>query len=166
MSDDIRVTDTRRNYDGHSWLQPSQAIQEMSNTPKPMTLQEMVKECFLEPSPGRYILVEDDFTYKGRVIIPDKNKRAGSTGIIVKMPLGVMDPEPREHRRSTDEGDSFTTHQRGENLLYRVGDRVLFGRYSGTPVTFNEVKSWRIVEEREILAKVNDLEARVTDLQV
>ena len=163
MTDEIRVTDTRRNYEGHTWLQPSEAIQAMSNTPEVKTLDQMIKECFLEPSPGRYVLVDDDFTYKGRVIIPDKNKRAGSTGIIVKMPLSIMDPEPREHRRSTDEGDTFTTHRRGEDLLYKVGDRVLYGKYSGTPITFEETKIWRIIDEREILAKVTNLEAKVTD---
>jgi len=101
--------------------------------PKPKkTLNELIAECPLRPTPGRYVFLGDAFEYKGRMAIPDTAKRRGTTGIILKA-------NPIE----------------GEPALFQVGQRVLIGRYSGTLLEFENRPSWHIIQDAEILAWID-----------
>lgn len=89
-------------------------------------------EQFVHPTAGR-ILIQGDFALSkvGRIIIPDKVKKAPTTGVILEVGPGV------------------------EN--YQPGQKVVFGLYSGTVLTY---KGWdpktrinfRILSVDEILA--------------
>jgi len=131
VSKDFTVTDKR----GHLNTDDPRNV-------APASLMEDVKEVriapeqlFVHPTPGRIIVQEDLALDKvGRIIVPDKVKKRPTTGTILEVGLGV-------------DG-------------YFVGDRVVYGLYSGTVLTF---KGWspktrinfRILNTDEILAKVD-----------
>lgn len=113
-----------------------------SSSSLPASLLEETKEvritpekCFVHPTPGRIIVQEDVALDKiGRIIVPEKVKKRPTTGIILELGLGV-------------EG-------------FEVGDKIVYGLYSGTVLTF---KGWdpktrinfRVLNTDEILAKVD-----------
>lgn len=92
-------------------------------------------KCFVHPAPGRIVCQEDHALGKvGRIIVPDSVKKRPTTGTILEVGRGV-------------EG-------------YQVGDRIAYGLYSGTVLTF---KGWdpktkinfRVLGVDEILVTVD-----------
>lgn len=73
---------------------------------------------------------------KGGIIIPDTAKEKPQQGEIVEVGTG----------RLTDDGKRI-------NLEVKKGDKVLYGKYSGTEVTINE-QEVLIMRESDILAVV------------
>jgi len=84
---------------------------------------------YLEPSPGRVIVVEDEFVERSRIITPDSAKRRPTTGKILAVGDGVYE-------------------------MYKVGDRVVYGMYSGTVINFKDQPAFRILGQDELLSKV------------
>ena len=90
------------------------------------------EECFVYPSRGKIVVQEDVAMGKvGKIYIPDKVKKRPTTGIILRVGKDVED--------------------------YNPGDKIVYGLYSGTVITF---KGWdpktrinfRILSVDEILA--------------
>ena len=80
--------------------------------------------------------VEEAEMKKGGIIIPDTAKEKPMQGEIVETGPG----------RQTDEGKSIT-------LQVKKGDRVLYGKYSGTEVTIDG-EEFLIMRESDIFAVV------------
>lgn len=76
-----------------------------------------------EPMIGRILIRPHDFKYGGSIIVPEKFQRRPTVGTIVSMNL-------------TDNPNSF-----------EIGDTVVYGVYSGTPVllTIDQVETPLIV---------------------
>jgi chaperonin GroES len=80
--------------------------------------------------------VEEKETVKGGIIIPDTAKEKPMEGEVVAVGEGKR--------------------EKGERipLDVKVGDRVLFGKYSGTEIKIEE-QEYLILREDEILAKIS-----------
>ena|SRR5260370_36853029 len=65
---------------------------------------------FVEAMIGRILIRPDEFKYGGKILIPDKAQRRPTVGTIVQLNL------------SENPND------------FAVGDRIVYGVYSGTPV--------------------------------
>jgi co-chaperonin GroES (HSP10) len=95
-------------------------------------------KCLLVPIGGHILILEDEFVYGGRIVIPDKVKRPPTTGRIVAIgPL--VDPE-----------------------AVKLGKRVVYGIYAGTPIKMKNQPLYRSVLVDELLAYVpenSELEA-------
>lgn len=90
--------------------------------------------CFLRPAPGRCIILPDEFSYSGKLIIPDNAKRRGSTGRVVRINIADSGPESL-------------------SALWH-GKRVVYGFYSGTPVKFSNRTAYIVIGYDEILAEI------------
>lgn len=82
--------------------------------------------------------MEPKETTKGGIIIPDAAKEKAQEGEVVAVGPGKM----------KDNGDRIP-------MDIKQGDRVLFGRYSGTTATFDS-ETVLFMREDEILGVVND----------
>jgi chaperonin GroES len=80
--------------------------------------------------------VEDEESVKGGIIIPDTAKEKPMEAEVIAVGEG----------KTTDKGTRIP-------LDVKVGDRVLFGKYSGTEITVDK-QEYLILREDEILAKV------------
>lgn len=89
-------------------------------------------ECFILPIQGKLIVLEDGFEYKGRLIIPEKAKRRGTTGRVVAV------------------------HPDDEHLGW-LGKRVLYARFSGTSLTFKGQPAYRALAYEELIGELKDL---------
>ena len=82
----------------------------------------------LLPKPGRVLVLEDEFNYQGNIIIPDKAKRRPTTGKIIAIGEGVTSCE--------------------------IGEKIVYGLYSGTVVNFKGQPTYRVLGPEEILLSV------------
>jgi chaperonin GroES len=80
--------------------------------------------------------IESNKTSKGGIIIPENAKEEPREGIIVELGNGVR----------TKDG-SF------QNFLVKVGDKVLFAKYSETEVSLNN-EEYLLIKEEDILAVI------------
>ena len=80
--------------------------------------------------------IEEKETVKGGIIIPDTAKEKPQEGEVIAVGAGKI--------------------EKGERvpLDVRVGDRVLFGKYSGTEIKVEDI-DYLILREEEILAKLS-----------
>ena len=74
---------------------------------------------------------------KGGIVLPDTAKEKPQEGKVVAVGKG----------KTTDEGKLVP-------LEVKVGDRILYGKYSGAEVNIDE-KEYLIIKEEDILAIVN-----------
>ena len=79
--------------------------------------------------------VEEDETTTGGIIIPDTAKEKPQEGEIIAVGAGKMEDGKRIP------------------LDVKAGDRVLFGKYSGTEIKIED-QEYLILREDEILAKI------------
>ncbi len=79
--------------------------------------------------------IEEKETVKGGIIIPDTAKEKPQEGEVIAVGAGKM--------------------EKGERipLDVKAGDRVLFGKYSGTDIKIED-QEYLILREDEILAKI------------
>ena len=77
---------------------------------------------------------EEKDAKKGRIIIPDTAKEKPQEGKVVAVGPGRFDDEGK--RRAVD---------------VKIGDRILFGKYSGTDVKIDD-KEYVIMREEDIFA--------------
>ena len=80
--------------------------------------------------------IEEKETVKGGIIIPDTAKEKPQEGEVIAVGAGKMEKGQRIP------------------LDVKVGDRVLFGKYSGTDIKIEDVE-YLILREEEILAKIS-----------
>ena len=80
----------------------------------------------------------EEETKRGSIIIPDTAKEKPQEGEIIEIGSG----------RKTEEGTLIP-------LEVKKGDRVLYGKYSGTEVTIDQ-SDYLIMRESDILAVVNN----------
>jgi chaperonin GroES len=80
--------------------------------------------------------IEEQETVRGGIIIPDTAKEKPQEGEVIAVGAGKVN----------DKGDRIP-------LDVKAGDRVLFGKYSGTEIRIDE-QEYLILREEEILAKV------------
>ena len=81
------------------------------------------------------ILIEPSFVEektKGGIIIPDTAKEKSQKGIVIAIGNGKKD----------------------EPLTVKISDQVLYGKYSGTEISFNG-KDYLIMKESDIYAIIN-----------
>lgn len=84
---------------------------------------------------GRRVLVkrvEEGKEKKGGIIIPDTAKEKPQQGIVEAVAEVSKDDDP---------------------MPVKKGDRILFGKYGGTEIEYNE-EEYLILEEDDILAKI------------
>jgi len=82
--------------------------------------------------------LEEKETAKGGIIIPDTAKEKPHEGEVIAVGAGKME---KGHRSPLD---------------VKVGDRILFGKYTGNDITIDD-QEYLILREDEILAKVSGL---------
>lgn len=84
---------------------------------------------YLDPTPGRVVVQEDVFQEQGRIIVPDTLKRRPTTGKILAAGDGVYE-------------------------MLKVGERVVYGMYSGTVINFKDKPAFRILGQDEVLSVI------------
>lgn len=82
--------------------------------------------------------LEEKETAKGGIIIPDTAKEKPHEGEVIAVGAGKME---KGHRIPLD---------------VKVGDRILFGKYTGNDITIDD-QEYLILREDEILAKVGGM---------
>jgi chaperonin GroES len=87
--------------------------------------------------------VEEKETVKGGIIIPDTAKEKPQEGEVIAVGAGKI--------------------EKGERvpLDVKAGDRILFGKYSGTEIKIEE-QEYLILREEEILAKLGGVAKAAT----
>jgi chaperonin GroES len=80
--------------------------------------------------------LEEKETVKGGIIIPDSAKEKPQEGEVVAVGAGKLN----------DKGERI-------QLDVKVGDRILFGKYSGNDIKIED-EEFLILKEDEILAKI------------
>jgi len=92
----------------------------------------------VKPLADRVVLktMEESETMKGGIIIPDTAKEKPIQGEIIEVGPGRM----------TDDGKTV-------NMQVKKGDRVLYGKYSGTEVSI-EGEEYLIMRESDIFAVI------------
>ncbi len=80
--------------------------------------------------------IEEKETVKGGIIIPDTAKEKPQEGQVIAVGAGKIEKGARIP------------------LDVKVGDRVLFGKYSGTDIKIED-EEYLILREEEILAKIS-----------
>src|SRR6201981_3499851 len=81
--------------------------------------------------------VEESETTRGGIIIPDSAKDKPQEGEVISVGRG----------KSNDEGKVFP-------LVVKAGDRILFGKYSGTEIKIDG-EDYIIMREEEVLGVVS-----------
>ncbi|MBI3406493.1 MAG: co-chaperone GroES [Acidobacteria bacterium] len=80
--------------------------------------------------------IEEKETVKGGIIIPDTAKEKPQEGEVIAVGAGKLEKGVRVE------------------LDVKVGDRVLFGKYSGSEIKLDDVE-YLILREEDILAKLS-----------
>jgi len=95
-------------------------------------------QCFLIPCGARVVVQEDPFKESSRLIVtPDNVKRRPTTGTIIAV------------------GPDVPFLEEGNRTILEVGDRILFGMYSGTLVQFKQRPAYRVLTVEEVLCKID-----------
>jgi chaperonin GroES len=80
--------------------------------------------------------IEEKETVKGGIIIPDSAKEKPQEGEVIAV----------GHGKKTDKGEVIA-------LDVKVGDRILFGKYSGTEIKLDN-QEYLIIREDEVLGVI------------
>ena len=82
--------------------------------------------------------LEEKETAKGGIIIPDTAKEKPHEGEVIAIGAGKMEKGQRVP------------------LDVKIGDRILFGKYTGNDITIDD-QAYLILREEEILAKISGM---------
>ncbi len=85
--------------------------------------------------------IEEQETVKGGIIIPDTAKEKPQEGEVIAVGTGKKDKDGKV-----------------TPLDVKVGDRILFGKYSGTDIRIDD-EEYLIVREEEVLAVLEPVKA-------
>ncbi|MCK4881617.1 MAG: co-chaperone GroES [Candidatus Omnitrophica bacterium] len=93
----------------------------------------------IQPLADRIIVkpLEAEETTKGGIVLPDTAKEKPQEGKVLAVGSG----------KKTDDGKIQT-------LELKVGDRILYGKYSGTEISTKEEEGLLIMREEDVLAIV------------
>lgn len=91
-----------------------------------------IPSCDLEPIGAHILILEDQFEYGGRIVIPDKVQKPPTTGTIVA--LGPL--------------------VNSDSVI--LGRRVVYGIYAGTVIKVKNMPKYRSVTEEELLCYIPD----------
>ena len=80
--------------------------------------------------------LEEQETVRGGIIIPDSAKEKPQEGKVLAVGAGKVDEDGKRHP-----------------LDVKVGDRILFGKYSGSEVKVDD-KDYLIMREEDVLAVI------------
>src|ERR1700679_2178717 len=128
MSSDYKVVDRRGEKKEES--KPFRPTMEGTRVPASlMDEEEAPKEITvkLHPWPGRILVKEDSFMYKGKIVIPKQSERRPTTGAILEVWEGITNP------------------------LAIVGAHIVYGMYSGTVLNYDNNPTFRVLGQDEIL---------------
>lgn len=89
-----------------------------------------MSKCPLKAKPGRILVQEDEFAYQGKIHIPDAAKRRPTTGKIIDLGKGV------------------------DREIYKLGEKIVYGLYSGTVVNFRGHAPFRFLLPDDVLGEV------------
>jgi co-chaperonin GroES (HSP10) len=105
-------------------------VERISNMSEDPSLEELLKLfSFIEKPLNEHVFIHiDNFQYKGKIIIPEKNKRSPTKGVIVAVGDNIKDLVP--------------------------GDRVLYSQFAGYLLKFEDVPVCRCLGYSELLAKL------------
>jgi len=105
-------------------------LERISNMSEEPTIDEILKSFnFLEEPLNDHIFVRiDNFQYKGTIIIPDKNKRQPTKGLVIAVAPSI------------------------QNIA--VGDRVLYSQFAGYLLKFEDTPICRCLGYSELLCKL------------
>ncbi len=94
----------------------------------------------LRPLADRVIVepIEEEEVKKGKIIIPDSAKEKPQQGKVIAVGPGRLDKDGKR-----------------VPLEVKVGDKVIYGKYSGTEVEIED-KKYLILDEKEILAVLEE----------
>lgn len=153
-SQPIRVTDRRGQSDyldrvGESLKKP--IIDESEKT-----LEELIKECFMNPGPKRVLVIPDKFRYRGKLIIPDNAERTGTTGTVLKVGYGC---------EALFWDASFKIDPDKPPGCFRVlqpGDKIAYGTWTGTQFTFDQRPSYRVLMDDEVTTLLDKDHTKLT----
>ena len=105
-------------------------LERISNMSEEPTIDEILKSFnFLEEPLNDHIFVRiDNFHYKGTIIIPDKNKRQPTKGLVIAVTPSITN--------------------------ISVGDRVLYSQFAGYLLKFEDTPICRCLGYGELLCKL------------
>ena len=105
-------------------------LERISNMSEDPSLDELLKlfSFIKRPLNGHIFIHIDNFQYKGKIIIPDKNKRQPTKGIVIAVAKDITDIVP--------------------------GDRVLYSQFAGYLLKFEDVPVCRCLGYTELLAQL------------
>jgi co-chaperonin GroES (HSP10) len=115
------------------------------------------KKVLVKPTSVRIVVQEDDFSYRGSIIIPDNTKRRPTTGRVVaigeKVGTTVYYTESEE---VVINGETITQEVEKSRFepTFKLNDHIVYGLYSGTVINFKEQPVLRILSEEEVLGWV------------
>jgi chaperonin GroES len=107
---------------------------------KTMTFEQHIANCFIEPKVGKIVIMEDAFTYSGRLVIPENAKRRPTTGRVMKIGEGVTG--------------------------VKVGERVVYTQFGGTLIEFRNAPAYRILSPDEVLGEITKSDAELADMRI
>ncbi|MCX6252483.1 MAG: co-chaperone GroES [Bacteroidetes bacterium] len=90
----------------------------------------------------------------GGIIIPDTAKEKPQKGLVVAVGLGKPSLEVFDFKVTLPDGGTVSavgTRKKDESMTVKVGDEVLYGKYSGTEITIDGV-AYLIMKESDIFA--------------
>ena len=87
--------------------------------------------------------LEEKETAKGGIIIPDTAKEKPQEGEVIAVGAGKIEKGKRT------------------SLDVKVGDRILFGKYTGNDITVDD-QEYLILREEDILAKLSEIAKAAT----
>lgn len=112
----------------------------------------------LVPTPGKIVVREDNFQYKGRIIVPEVAQRRPTTGVVLEVGDGVGEmidvPPMYKTNTSTKELEIVEPAHQQFKPRFEVGQKVVYGLYSGTVINFKGQPAFRILGQDEVLAIV------------
>ena len=93
-----------------------------------------------EPLEDRIMVLRDEAekTYKGVIIIPDERQGKMTIATVVAVSAGQYDKDGKL-----------------QPPLLRVGDRIMFGKYSGTDIKLDDVE-YTIMRQGDVLGVLHD----------
>jgi len=114
-------------------------------------------KVLVRPTSVRIVVQEDDFSYRGTIVIPEKVQRRPTTGKVVaigeKVGTTVYYTEIEEVKNGNLTELQAVEKSRFEPT-FKLGDHVVYGLYSGTVINFKGQPALRILSEEEVLGWV------------
>jgi co-chaperonin GroES (HSP10) len=129
VTKDYEVTDKRRSISEDNYYDKAPAS--LVTEERHLTDEEIIKKySFAKRMLNSHLLIHiDSFGYKGRIIIPDKQKHRPTKGLVVNVASDITD--------------------------IHVGDRIVMSQFAGYLIKFENVPAARVISYSEVLFVVD-----------